>query len=51
MKDMEIKPLTEKDRKQNEYMDKINREPWPIIFFAIIGFLGIFTTLVLLGTF
>lgn len=41
--------LTEEDRKQNEYLDKINREPWPLIFFAMIAFICAFTVLVLIG--
>ncbi len=43
--------LTEADKKRNEYLDKINREPWPIIFFVLIGFLSVFTALVLIGVF
>ena len=43
--------LTEEDRRRNEYLDSINREPWPIIFFILIGFLSIFTALVLIGVF
>jgi hypothetical protein len=51
MKEMHIKPLTEEDRKRNEYLDKINREPWPLIFLILIALLSIFTLLVLMGTF
>ena len=43
--------LTEADRKRNEYLDSINREPWPIIFFIVIAFLSVFTALVLIGVF
>lgn len=43
--------LTEEDRKKNEYLDQINREPWPMIFLFMIGFIAVFTTLVLIGVF
>ncbi len=43
--------LTEEDRKKNEYLDKINHEPWPVIFFAGIIFIFLFTILVLIGVF
>ncbi len=51
MREMYFKPLTEEDRKQNEYLDKINREPWPLIFLVLIGLVSVFTMLVLMGTF
>jgi hypothetical protein len=43
--------LTEEDRRRNEYLDRINREPWPLIFFVLIGAICIFTALVLIGVF
>ncbi len=43
--------LTEEDLKRNEYLDSINREPWPMMFFIMIGFIFLFTTLVLIGVF
>ena len=43
--------LTDEDRRRNEYLDTINREPWPIIFFAAILFLILFTTLIIIGVF
>ena len=43
--------LTDEDRKRNEYLDKINHEPWPIIFFVAILFLFLFTTLIIIGVF
>lgn len=43
--------LTEEDRQKNEYLDKINREPWPMILFVMIGFISVFTALVLVGVF
>ena len=51
MRNMYFKPLTEEDRKKNEYLDKINREPWPMIFFVLIALISVFTILVLMGTF
>ena len=43
--------LTDEDRKRNEYLDKINREPWPMFFFVAILFLLLFTTLIIIGVF
>jgi hypothetical protein len=43
--------LTDEERKRNEYLDSINQEPWPIIFFIAIVLLFCFTTLIIIGTF
>jgi hypothetical protein len=40
-----------KDKKVNQYLDRINREPWLFILAAILVLVSIFTLLVLLGTF
>jgi hypothetical protein len=40
-----------KDKKVNEYLDKINREPWIAIWVGIILFISLFTLLILLGAF
>lgn len=43
--------LTDEDRKRNEYLDQINREPWPIFLFVAIILLLLFTTLIIIGVF
>ena len=43
--------LTDEDRKKNEYLDRINHEPWPIIYFVAILGIFLFTTVVLIGVF
>ena len=40
-----------KDKKVNQYLNRINREPWLAIFAAILVLVCVFTLLVLLGTF
>ncbi len=40
-----------KDKKVNQYLDRINREPWLFILAAIFVLVCVFTLLVLLGTF
>lgn len=40
-----------KDKKANQYLDRINREPWLFILAAILVLVCVFTLLVLLGTF
>ncbi len=44
-------PLTEEDRKRNEYLDRINHAPYFIIFMMIAGIFILFTFLVLVGIF
>ncbi len=41
----------EKDRKVNEYLDSINREPWLGILAVTILLISLFALLVLLGIF
>ena len=40
-----------KDKKVNQYLNRINREPWLFILAAILVLVSVFTLLVLLGTF
>ena len=40
-----------KDKKVNQYLNRINREPWLFILAAILVLMCVFTLLVLLGTF
>lgn len=40
-----------KDKKVNQYLDKINREPWLAILAVVLVLVSVFTVLVLLGTF
>ncbi len=40
-----------KDKKVNQYLDKINREPWLAILAVVLVLVCFFTLLVLLGTF
>ena len=40
-----------KDKKVNQYLDRINREPWVDIIAGILILVCSFTLLVLLGTF
>ena len=40
-----------KDKKVNQYLNRINREPWLFILVAILVLVCVFTLLVLLGTF
>jgi hypothetical protein len=40
-----------KDKKVNQYLDKINHEPWLAISAVALLLLCVFTVLVLLGTF
>ena len=39
------------DKKVNQYLNRINREPWLFILAAILVLVCVFTLLVLLGTF
>jgi hypothetical protein len=51
MREMSFKPLSEKDRKRNQYLDKINHAPYFTI--ALIGMvtLLLFAAGALLGAF
>ena len=40
-----------KDKKVNQYLNRINREPWLFILATIVVGVCVFTLLVLLGTF
>lgn len=51
MHDSHFKPLTEKDRKKNEYLEKINHAPYFLIFMIIGVMFLLFTTAVLMGVF
>ena len=41
----------DKDRKVNQYLEKINHAPYAVIIAVLLGVFCIFTTLVLMGTF
>ncbi|AFY36353.1 hypothetical protein Cal7507_6049 [Calothrix sp. PCC 7507] len=51
MQDMHFTPLTEKDKKRNLYLDRVNHAPYYVIFFALLGVLLIFTIGTLLAAF
>ncbi len=51
MREMMLTPLTEKDRKNNEYLDHVNHAPYVTIFFTILVMLLVFTMSVSLGAF
>jgi hypothetical protein len=51
MREISFKPLTEEDRKRNEYLDKINHAPYFRIVLAGMAIVLVFTTAVLLGAF
>jgi hypothetical protein len=51
MRNIDFKPLTEEDRKRNEYLDKLNHAPYPTIFLIILGMFLLFTIGVLLSAF
>jgi hypothetical protein len=41
----------EKDAAVNQYLERLNHAPYPLIFALILGGFCVFTTLVLLGIF
>jgi hypothetical protein len=51
MREMSFKPLTEKDRQKNKYLDKINHAPYPTIFLIAMATFLLFTIGVLMGAF
>jgi hypothetical protein len=51
MREMDFKPLTDKDRQRNEYLDKMNHAPYATIVLAAMGICLLFTLSVLLGAF
>lgn len=51
MREMDFKPLTDKDRQRNEYLDKMNHAPYPTIVLMAMGICLLFTLSVLLGSF
>lgn len=44
-------PLSEADRKHNDYLDRINHAPYFPIFLMVSGAFVLFTILVLVGVF
>ncbi len=40
-----------KDKKVNQYLERINREPWLFILAAFLVLVSVLTILILLGTF
>ncbi|MBP0018544.1 MAG: hypothetical protein J7647_13465 [Cyanobacteria bacterium SBLK] len=44
-------PLSEADRRHNEYLDRINHAPYFSIFLMVSSAFVLFTTLVLVGIF
>ncbi len=51
MHDMYFKPLDEKDRKKNQYLEQVNHAPYFMISMIMMAVLILFTTAVLLGVF
>jgi quinol-cytochrome oxidoreductase complex cytochrome b subunit len=51
MREISLKPYTEKDRKNSQYLDKINHAPYFTITMITMGALLLFSVCVLLGTF
>jgi hypothetical protein len=51
MKPMIWHPDEEHDRKVNEYLDRVNRAPYELIYALILGVFCLFTFIVLLGIF
>ena len=51
MQNMHITPLTEEDRRRNEYLDKINHAPYFEITLGMLALFTLFTCAVLLGVF
>ena len=51
MKEMNLKPLTEKDRKRNEYLDRINHAPYFTIILTIMVMISVVTIGISLAAF
>jgi hypothetical protein len=51
MHDMYFKPLSEKDRKQNQYLEQTNQAPYFMISMIFMAMIVLFTTAALLGVF
>jgi hypothetical protein len=51
MRDLTFKPLTEKDRKRNQYLDKTNHAPYFTITLITMGVVFLFSVAALLGIF
>ncbi|MFH7026069.1 MAG: hypothetical protein ACHBN1_11855 [Heteroscytonema crispum UTEX LB 1556] len=51
MREMSFRPLTEEERKRNQYLDKINHAPYFTIVLIGMGTLLLFATGALLGSF
>ncbi len=49
MRDMHFKPLTDKERKMNQRLDKINHAPYFTIFLIMFAGVLLFTMVILLG--
>lgn len=43
MREMQFKPLTEEDRKRNEYLDNINHAPYFSIFLIMMAMILLLT--------
>lgn len=43
MREMPLISLTDEDRKRNQYLDKANHAPYPMIFLIALGILFLFT--------
>ncbi|MGB5771487.1 MAG: hypothetical protein WBM32_16705 [Crocosphaera sp.] len=51
MHDMYFKPLSEKDRQKNQYLEQTNHAPYFMISMILMAIFVLFTTAVLLGVF
>lgn len=51
MREMYFKPLTEEDRKRNEYLDNINHAPYFSIFFILMMMIVLFTVSISIAAF
>lgn len=48
---MRFTPLTEEDRRRNDYLDQINHAPYFTIFLVLTGVFCLFTAAMLLAAF
>ncbi len=51
MKEMHLKPLTEGDKKRNEYLDRINHAPYFTIILTIMVMISVLTIGISLAAF
>ena len=51
MREMYFKPLTEEDRKRNEYLDSMNHAPYFTIFFIMMTMIFLLTVSISIAAF